>query len=294
VNRMASMARLHPVVLTRPEGRNEVLADYLQAQGCPTLILPALTIAALLGCAETLPLPDDYDLVIFVSGTAVRAYAEQLQRMARRQQWPSTVPVASVGPATAAAMRGDFWPAALRVLRPGADALTHDSEALWQVLSQSGLSLRRVLLVRGQTGREWLAQRLTQNGAVVDRYAAYTRQAADWPDSARRMLSHWRAIGQVPVWLVTSGEGLDAVYRNIVRADMLSWWRKHRFVLTHPRLADRLTVLMGGDDRRAMGQTTGQAMVKISLPQDKEIEHALLSLCVDSSDDVSRLQSSYD
>jgi len=260
----------HPVVLTRPEGRNEALARRLQARGCLTLALPALTIVPLPDPAA-LPLPSDYDLVVFVSSAAVRAYAEQLRQIVSMRQWPLHVPVACVGPTTAAAMRGGFWPDALRILHPGLDAPTHDSEALWQVLAHSGLPLRRVLLVRGATGREWLAQCLAQSGAAVDRHAVYTRQPADWPEPARRVLVHWRDVGLTPVWLITSREGLDAVHGNVVQAGMQSWWRTHRFVLTHPRLAVHLAALMGWTDEK------GRAMVKISLLHDEDVEQALLT-----------------
>jgi len=294
VSRVASLARLrhlHPVVLTRPAGRNESLASRLQVQGCETLALPALRITPLPSTDEALPLPGDYDLVIFVSGTAVHIYTEQLRQIAALPQWPCGVPVACVGPATASVMCGDFWPDTLRVLHPDAQAPRHDSEALWQVLSQSGLSLRRVLLVRGQTGREWLAQRLAQHGVAVDRYAVYTRQPADWPDSALRVLKRWRDTSLTPVWLITSAEGLEAVAQNLSHAGLKSWWRTHRFVLTHPRLADRLSALMGWGQE---AQTNRPLMVKISLPLDDDIERDLLRLCTDFSDDVSRLQSNHD
>jgi len=264
------------VVLTRPEGRNEALAHRLQAWACPTLVLPALEIVPLPDPTDVLPLPGDYDLVVFVSGAAARAYAGQLRRLANLQQWPLHVPVACVGAATAAAMRGDFWPAALRILHPDASAAAYDSEALWQVLNRSGLSLRRVLLVRGTAGREWLAQRLIQARVAVDRHAVYRRQAADWPDSARHVLSQWRADGLTPIWLLTSGEGLDAVWRQIQQADMQLWWRSHGFVLPHPRLRKRLFSLTGWTDKEA------RAMVKISLPRDEDIEQAVLALCSES------------
>jgi len=271
------MPSRHPVILTRPAGRNETLAHCLQAQGCLTLALPALAIVPLPAPVATLPLPGDYDLVIVVSGTAARAYADQLRRVALLKQWPADVPIACVGPATAAAMHGKFWPEALRILHPDTGASSHDSEALWRVLVHSDLPLRRVLLVRGVVGREWLAQRLIQLGVVVDRHAVYARQPADWPDSARRTLVRWRDAGQTPVWLVTSGEGLDAVYRNIVQFGMQSWWRSHRFVVPHPRLAARLSALM------AWTEEVQRAMVKISLPQEADLAQALLSLCLEPS-----------
>lgn len=66
-------------VLTRPSGRNEALAARLRAHGWEACVLPALEILPL-DCLEGLPMPEDYDMVVFVSGNAARLYLDQLTR----------------------------------------------------------------------------------------------------------------------------------------------------------------------------------------------------------------------
>lgn len=56
-----------------------------------------------------------------------------------------------------------------------------NSEALLALLSQSSLTDKRVLIVRGQGGREYLKEKLTDLGAQVDYLEVYKRQPIDYP-----------------------------------------------------------------------------------------------------------------
>jgi len=262
-----------PVILTRPAGRNHALAQRLQAHDIITLELPALALTPIVCDAPALPRPDDYDLVIFVSGAAVRAYAEQLQHIARLSHWPAHVPAACVGPATARALRGPFWPPALPILHPAPDAPRHDSEALWQVLAPVLPGIQRVLIVRGVSGREWLTERLTHAGIHVTRHAAYQRQPADWPDAAFDTLARWCVVGDTPVWLVTSVASLDAIHAHIARADWLPWWRSHQFVLTHPRFVSHLSAAL-------LGEPLPDAQIRLCTPDAADMTRALLATSI--------------
>jgi len=263
----------HPVILTRPAGRNHALAQRLRAYGITTLELPALALAPIACDAPALPRPDDYDLVIFVSGAAARAYADQLQHAARLPHWPDHVPAACVGPATAWALRGPFWPPTLRILHPAPDAPHHDSEALWQVLQPLLPSIQRVLVVRGTAGREWLSERLSHAGIQVIRHAAYQRQPAGWPDAARATLARWHAEGVTPVWLITSAASLDAIHTQIRHADWLPWWRSHHFVLTHPRFVSHLSAAL-------LGETVPDVQIRLCTPDAADMTRALLAASI--------------
>ena len=86
----APSAAMPPLaVLTRPSGRNEALAARLRAQGWEACVLPALEILPL-DCLEGLPMPEDYDMVVFVSGNAARLYLDQLT--ARAAAFPGPRP----------------------------------------------------------------------------------------------------------------------------------------------------------------------------------------------------------
>ena len=256
-------------ILTRPAGRNDALARELRAAGWQALVLPALDIEPLAVEPAQLPLPQDYDLVVFVSGNAARHYLAQLRDVAGQGCWPAATPAATVGPASARALRElPGFGADTTVLCPPPQAPTHDSEALWQVLRECGELPRRVLLVRGTQGRDWLADQLEASGTLVRRHAAYRRRPAPWPPEALRQLREWARLDKRPTWLLTSGEGLAAIQAHIGQAGLDAWWQGCGFVVTHPVLAQRLP--------RAGGE--GQPpMVKICLPADEAILAAFVA-----------------
>src|SRR5439155_1658691 len=70
---------------------------------------------------------------------------------------------------------------------PPPDAAQFDSEALWERLAARDWRGAPVLVVRGDGGRDWLAQRLRERGAQVAFVAAYHRAAPRF-DAAQRQL----------------------------------------------------------------------------------------------------------
>ncbi|HYG43181.1 MAG TPA: uroporphyrinogen-III synthase [Bordetella sp.] len=257
-------------ILTRPDGRNEALAHPLRTAGWQVLELPALEIQPMPVQAGLLPLPQDYDLVVFVSGNAARLYMAQLRDVAGQATWPATTPAATVGPASARALRElPGFGADTTVLCPPPEALTHDSEALWAVLRTRGEMPGRVLLVRGTQGRDWLSDQLAAAGAQVVRHAAYRRQPASWPAEAVQQLHEWARLGMRPTWLLTSGEGLAAVQAHIGQHGLQAWWRDCPCIVTHPALAQRLLHDAGGDPPARV--------VQICLPADEAILAAFVA-----------------
>lgn len=252
-------------VLTRPAGRNEALAQRLRGAGWTTCVLPALEIQPLPAAAD-LPRPAHFDLVIFVSANAARCYLDQLAQAGGPQSWPPAVVAATVGPASAAGLHElPAFGANTTVLHPGDQAPSHDSEALWDVLRGLPRLPARVLLVRGTQGRDWLGDQLQAHGVAVTRHAAYARRPAPWDASEFARLRRWAGQGVKPTWLITSGEGADAVRNHLLAAGLDAWWADCGFVLTHPSLAGRVP------DRAP------QAMVKICLPNDESIFQAFVA-----------------
>lgn len=252
-------------VLTRPAGRNEALAARLSVAGWRALLLPALVLEPL-DCPGPIPAPGDFDLVVFVSGNAARMYLTQTDLP---MGWPAETLAATVGPASAQALRQvpQFGPRG-RIVHPSADAPTHDSEALWQLLSSRPLP-RRALLVRGEAGRDWLAERLIEAGVDVHSHVLYRRRTAAWPGDSLQQLRSLAADAQAqpPVWLLTSTASIDAVADGARAAGLFEWWARSRFVVTHPRQGEHLLAIA-----RGAGQTP---MVKTSIPADDAIFQAI-------------------
>ncbi|HTJ91972.1 MAG TPA: fused uroporphyrinogen-III synthase HemD/membrane protein HemX, partial [Pararobbsia sp.] len=124
------------------------------------------------------------------------------------------------------------------------DAIRFDSEtliaALERELGLASFAGQRVLLVRGDGGRELVADTLREHHAVVEAVAAYRRSVPAPDPAALTQLRRWLA-DRDPVWIVTSSEAV----RNLVTladihfdANERAALHRARFVVPHPRIAE--------------------------------------------------------
>jgi len=228
-------------ILTRPAGRNTVVMNSLLRRGWSVLECPAIDIREVLVDAKEVPRPHQFDLVVFVSRAAVTGYHAQLTA-ADCSDWPTHSLAACMGPVTANTIRRVFGQSVC-ILHPDA-ALAQDSESLWPILLDLAPPLKKVLIVRGQDGRDWLSQRLRERGVEVSFQQAYRRQEAQWPLT---ISEHFRSLchqGVYPTWLLTSPHGVEAIYRSIKSIGLLDWFAASAFILTHERLRPLLSQLL--------------------------------------------------
>ncbi len=266
-------------VLTRPQSKNDLLARRLSARGMQVIQAPALCIRPLPDPTDPARLPDCYDLVVFVSSNAVRYYFEGLRRSQAHGAWPAATLAAAVGGATAQVlcMQGRLPDHA--VLHPQDDAAAQDSESLWPLLAQRLHMIRRALIVRGETGREWLGERLEQAGVAVDRLAVYRRTPAVWPPGQLQALDAMYTCADACIFLLTSSEGVDAVAENMRRHGLEQAWSRSRFVVIHERIAARLQLVL-----MASGKVE-PPVIKVCQPGDEPVFQAMLqmAMCTASS-----------
>lgn len=244
------------IVLTRPKGRNESIAAELEGRGLRVMVLPALTLDV--PGNQLVPSAQVYDLVVFVSRQAVAAYFGQVDG-----SWPVDTRAAAVGQATAQALR-EHVPDE-QVLAPTVSS-AQDSEALLALIDRQGRRFGRVLILRGQHGREWLAEAFERRGAKVTRHALYRRTPAQW---AREQYQE-AFSGKPSIMLLTSVESLDAVYQGTLRHG-LPWPSALRFVVIHPRIAQRLRSIL-----QECG-APGEPWVKVCVPNESAIFQAILA-----------------
>ncbi len=186
------------ILVTRPIDQAADLARAIDRVGGVPLLFPLLQI----GPAENQKTLNDqiarlagFDLVIFVSPNAVHYGMEAIR--ARLGSIPQGVRVATVGMGSAKALhdRG-----IKDVMVP---PVRHDSEGLLEELKQvAGL---RVMILRGDGGRELLGDELRARGAEVEYAACYRRSMA--PLSGLENL-HPDAL------TVTSSEALLYLWQN--------------------------------------------------------------------------------
>lgn len=253
------------VVLTRPEGRNQALTARSLAAGWRPFSLPALMIRPLLQRGDRVPDPGDYDLVMFVSRNAARLYLDLLADQSGGQAWPRRTLAATVGRSSAQPLYDSPGIPNAQIVHPDLDSERHDSEALWRCLGARLSTIRKVLIVRGESGRLWFGEQCERVGIKVDRLALYRREPALWNAGQAAELSRALVIPESCVFLLTSSESVDAIHANMCRLGLETAWRKSCFVAIHERIASRLQSVLGG---------TGNdepPVVKVCSPSDDSI-----------------------
>src|ERR1700727_1329878 len=154
------MAALHGVgvLVTRPEQQAMPLCRLLENQGASTLRLPAIEIKAMTeGRRETaarLGALEDFDVIIFTSANAVRFGAALLDQK-------RDLTLAAMGPATARALNQ----AGYRVSVQSEEGF--DSQGLLKHPKLHAVAGSRILLVKGNDGRDLIERELARRGAQV-------------------------------------------------------------------------------------------------------------------------------
>jgi len=250
------------VVLTRPAERQEALQKALSARGFEVLSLPALSIEP--SAIGQPPSPEAFDWMVFVSRAAWQHYWYVLRKQRPHFVWPASCRLVAVGAMTAQYIKQSLYSATGQVVSvlssPPDDK--QDSESLWQIWQPALTSGARVLIVRGQDGRNWLLTALREQGYRPEIFEAYRRAPIAWPRESVATLKAWAEQARLGVWLITSSEGLLAIEAQWAA---LQWdpWRPNGAVVIHPRLASPVKAWLG------------QAPVVVTKPDDEEIIEAL-------------------
>jgi uroporphyrinogen-III synthase len=201
------------LLLTRPQEESQALAATLAQHGVFSSSMPLLEIQPLAETAAQRSLMLDlkrYAAVIVVSKPAARLGLESLKRY--WPQPPANLPWFSVGAATGRLLTD----AGLNVCWPQA---AEDSEALLQ-LPQLRRALQvaepRVLIFKGEGGRELLAEHLRAQGVTVDYLSLYRRALPDYPEG---VLIECVRAEQLNGVLVSSAQGLE----HLIRLAAVDW-----------------------------------------------------------------------
>jgi uroporphyrinogen-III synthase len=219
------------LIVTRPAEQAGAWVDELRALGLDTQALPLIEIGAVeddTALREAWRTLETIALVVFVSANAVRHFFAASPPGAA---WPDAVLAGSTGPGTSAALRAaGVGPAAL--VEPAEDAPSFDSESLWLRLSPRHWQGRAVLVVRGEDGRDWLAETLRGRGAQVSFVAAYRRRAPHADAAAQSLLAAATTEPAAHLWLFSSSEAVANLGALLPGAD----WSRSRAWASHPRI----------------------------------------------------------
>jgi len=240
------------VLVTRPRGQSAGLVALIEKCGGTAIRFPVIDIlpvhepgAARLALASL----DGFDRVIFVSPNAVEHGLALMDGANGRQ---TRAALMAVGASTAAALTRAGFNA---VLCPDGSA---SSEALLALpeLQGDGLAGSRILIVRGEGGRELLGATLSKRGARVQ-YAEVYRRARPTTDGSE--LAHRGRHGGIDTIVITSVQGLENLFA-LLGEGAIGWLRKAGYVVASERLAARVhamgivdpSVIAAGADDEAL------------------------------------------
>lgn len=210
-------------LVVRPAAQANQLVQMLRQLGHAPLCCPLLETRPGCDLPHLGEMLREADLVIAVSMHAVHfAHYFLLQT---GQTWPH-IDYFAVGQASANA----FAEAGIQALCP-ADPR---SEGLLALPALQGVSGRRVLILRGNDGRDLIARTLASRGALVHYCATYERHYPDLDGDA--LIRHWQAAG-LDSLLITSGELLQRLLA-LVPGPQHPWLYDRLLVVPSPRVAE--------------------------------------------------------
>lgn len=216
------------ILVTRPPHQAEALSAKIQAAGGNVVLFPVLEI---LDIPDRRPLLEligrlhQFDLAIFISPNAVQ---RAMTLILANREIPPGLKFAAVGQGTVAVLR-----------KFGLDdvvvpAARFDSEALLELAELKAIAGKRVVIFRGEGGRELLGRTLRERGAKVEYAACYRRVR---PDGDIEPVLRAMANGDLKAIIMTSSEGLRNLL-EMVGKPVHEQLKKIPMFVSHERIAE--------------------------------------------------------
>lgn len=218
-------AKLAPikVLVTRPEHQAQGLCQALEKTGATPLPFPVLEIAnpqESVKIQATLQHIDTFDWLIFISANAVdRAFSIMQEADVKL---PDSCKLAAVGRSTANKLKALNFEN--KIVMP---AERFDSEGLLALDELNDVADGKILIIRGEGGRETLGEALKQRGAVVEYMEVYRRVK---PDVKLDSLDKDRP----DIAIVTSNQGLQNFWQ-MANKKQQQWLKKLPLVVMSER-----------------------------------------------------------
>ncbi|MDD5295550.1 MAG: uroporphyrinogen-III synthase [Rhodocyclaceae bacterium] len=216
------------VVVTRPEAQADALARSIAEEGGLPVRFPVLAIsdvedtAPVLAAAERL---EDYDFAVFVSANAIE---KALSLILPHRSWPEGLPVAVMGKSSERAV------ARFGIREIVSPQERFDSEALLALPPFQVVAGKKVIVFRGDAGRELLGDTLQARGATVEYVTCYRRSRPEL--DAKPLMELW-GKGELDAVTLSSSEGLRNLWAMLDEAGRAYLAQTPVFV-PHRRIAE--------------------------------------------------------
>ena len=233
------------IIITRPITQTNRLADRLREAQRQVVLFPCMEIEALSdyqALDEVIARLHEFALVAFVSPNAIAATMRRLQHL--QCTWPKKLAMAVMGQGSKEALLSlGFDEMTYKILQPSNQERT-DSETLLEVLNLDSLRGQKVLIIRGETGRELLADALRTNGVEVQQIAAYRRCVPTF--SAEKQCEFVQLVELGADWVVTSSEILQTILNwaaSTGGAACVAKMQQQHLLVPHRRIAENARLL---------------------------------------------------
>ena len=195
---MSDLTSSYNVLVTRPQHQANHLCQLIEQQGWNAIRFPTLEIIALSNAKITQQLKtiDQYQWLIFVSTNAVNC---AIQANNGKIEGFVDCSIVAVGKATKNALQAVGLEVALIPQQ------NFNSEGILATEAMQHIQGQSVLIIRGQGGREMLANNLRERGATVDYLEVYARQQ---PVSDHSIVTDRIQQGRLDSIIITSGDAL--------------------------------------------------------------------------------------
>tara|TARA_R110001583_G_scaffold184037_2_gene343067 strand:+ start:57068 stop:57856 length:789 start_codon:yes stop_codon:yes gene_type:complete len=229
VERISDALNGRTIVVTRPQEQAESLCRAIEQRGGTALRFPVIGIGPLADRSEIERVAgrlDTFDLAFFVSPNAVR-YA--LDGLLVARDWPASLRVATVGKGSERALAARGFD---KVIAPESG---FDSESVLALPAFAPAAVRghRILVLRGDGGRDLLGETLVARGAEVEYLSCYRRFCPDVePDRLLEPVKRREVDGV----LLSSSEGARNLADIVGAAGMVLLSDVPVFA-SHPRIA---------------------------------------------------------
>ena len=220
-------------MVTRPMHQAGELAAGIRAAGGNPVMFPVLEILDVKDQRPLLDLIarlDQFDLAIFISPNAVNKAMNLIREKRAQGTLPPGLKVATIG------QGGVRELAHFGVGEVIAPTERFDSEALLEMAELQQLKGKRVVIFRGEGGRELLGNTLVQRGATLEYAVCYRRSKPDTDAHAVAALLQAWTRNELHAITVTSSEGLRNLF-GMVGEFGQQWLKKTPVFVPHERIA---------------------------------------------------------
>jgi uroporphyrinogen-III synthase len=209
------------VLVTRPAHQAKKLVDAIAQRGGKTILFPTIDIVPLENVDEAKKIFSrlrEFSWIIFVSINAVNNAIPLIQSY--YAVWPPSVKVAAVGKTTAESLQEkkipvDFFPSTL-----------FNSEALIASSEFQNVAHQKILIVRGEGGRELLSTTLKARGAKIEEGIVYRREMP------KNFSANLLRKTHIDIIVCTSNTGLENLISMMGEANRIGLLNKKLLVIS--------------------------------------------------------------